>query len=79
MIQSRDREKFYTGGVLGGGEHLLPRDYDLDILVAIAIAGARSAQQVQFCPSSSGDSAAAEKPQRRTTAPQLGDCRPQAV
>lgn len=39
MIQSRDREKFYTGGVLGGGEHLLPRDYDLDILGAIAIAG----------------------------------------
>lgn len=39
MIQSRDREKFYTGGVLGGGEHLLPRDYDLDILGAIALAG----------------------------------------
>lgn len=38
MIQSRDQEKFYTGGVLGGGEHLLPRDYDLDILGAIAIA-----------------------------------------
>ena len=39
MIQSRDREKFYTGGVLGGGEHLIPRDYDLDILGAIAISG----------------------------------------
>ncbi len=39
MIQSREREKFYTGGVLGGGEFDLPRDYDLDIMGAIAIAG----------------------------------------
>ena len=39
LIQSRDREKFYTGGVLGGGEHVIPRDYDLDILGAIALAG----------------------------------------
>lgn len=39
MIESRDREKFYTGGVLGGGEFPIPRDYDLDIMGAIAIAG----------------------------------------
>jgi protein involved in polysaccharide export with SLBB domain len=39
MIQSREREKFYTGGVLGGGEYPVPRDYDLDILGAIALAG----------------------------------------
>ncbi|RLS42298.1 MAG: sugar ABC transporter substrate-binding protein [Planctomycetota bacterium] len=39
MIQSRESEKFYTGGVLGGGEHLIPRDYDLDVLGAIAMAG----------------------------------------
>ncbi len=39
MIESRDREKFYTGGVLSGGEFPLPRDYDLDIMGAIAIAG----------------------------------------
>lgn len=39
MIQSRDSEKFYTGGVLGGGEYLIPRDYDLDVLGAIAMAG----------------------------------------
>ena len=38
-IESRDRETFYTGGVLPGGEHLIPRDKDLDILGAIAIAG----------------------------------------
>ena len=37
-VPSRDNEKFYTGGVLGGGEFLLPRDYDLDILQAVAIA-----------------------------------------
>lgn len=38
-IPARDEEQFYTGGVLGGGSYLLPRDYDLDILQAIAIAG----------------------------------------
>lgn len=39
LIESRDREKYYTGGVLGGGEFPIPRDYDLDILGAIALAG----------------------------------------
>ncbi|HUG70526.1 MAG TPA: polysaccharide biosynthesis/export family protein [Pirellulaceae bacterium] len=38
-IESREREVFYTGGLLGGGEHELPRDYDLDVLGALAIAG----------------------------------------
>lgn len=37
-VPSRDNEKFYTGGALGGGEFLLPRDYDIDILKAVAIA-----------------------------------------
>ena len=39
VVKARDREKFYTGGALPGGEHLLPRDYDLDILGAIALVG----------------------------------------
>lgn len=39
LIRARDDEKFYTGGALPGGEFLLPRDYDLDILQAIAVAG----------------------------------------
>ena len=38
-IKSRDAEKFYTGGQIEGGEHLLPRDYDINVLQAIAIAG----------------------------------------
>jgi protein involved in polysaccharide export with SLBB domain len=38
-IPGRDADKFYSGGVLPGGEHLLPRDYDLDVLAAIAVAG----------------------------------------
>ncbi len=37
-IPARDAEKFYTGGVLPGGEHVIPRDYDLDVLHAVAIA-----------------------------------------
>ncbi len=38
FIESRDTEIFYTGGLLGGGQYTLPRDYDLDILGAISIA-----------------------------------------
>jgi hypothetical protein len=39
MVQSRDREQYYTGGVVQGGAHLIPRDYDVDVLQAIAISG----------------------------------------
>lgn len=38
-IEARDTEVFYTGGLLPGGEYQLPRDYDLDVLGAISIAG----------------------------------------
>ncbi|MDP1799640.1 MAG: hypothetical protein Q8K78_19255, partial [Planctomycetaceae bacterium] len=38
FIESRDTEVFYTGGLLGGGQYSLPRDYDLDVLGAIAVA-----------------------------------------
>ena len=44
FIASRDDENFYTGGLLGGGEYTLPRDRDLDILEAIAIAEANNQQ-----------------------------------
>jgi len=39
FIESRDEEVFYTGGLLKGGQYPLPRDYDLDVLGAIAMAG----------------------------------------
>ncbi|HVJ68370.1 MAG TPA: polysaccharide biosynthesis/export family protein [Caulifigura sp.] len=38
-VPGRETDKYYTGGVLPGGEHLLPRDYDLDVMAAIAVAG----------------------------------------
>ena len=38
-IESRETEVFYTGGLLRGGEFPIPRDYDLDVLGAIALAG----------------------------------------
>ena len=38
FIESREREFFFTGGLLGGGQFVLPRDQDLDILGAIAVA-----------------------------------------
>ena len=37
FIESRVGEVFYTGGLLGKGEYRLPRDYDLDVLSAIAM------------------------------------------
>jgi hypothetical protein len=40
-IQSRERDKYYTGGVLGSGEYMLPRDHDLDVLEALATSGAQ--------------------------------------
>jgi Polysaccharide biosynthesis/export protein len=36
-LESRDRDVFYTGGLLPGGEVPLPRDRDIDILEAIAL------------------------------------------
>ncbi|MCU0710708.1 MAG: polysaccharide biosynthesis/export family protein [Pirellula sp.] len=45
-IESRDAEVFYTGGLLPGGEFLIPRDYDLDVLGAMAMAGAGVGAQV---------------------------------
>lgn len=39
-VENRDTEVYYTGGLLRGGEFPLPRDYDLDVLGAMAIAGA---------------------------------------
>ncbi len=47
FIESRDTEIFYTGGLLGGGQFTLPRDYDLDVLGAISLAqGARQQQSI---------------------------------
>ena len=40
LIEGREREVFYTGGLMRGGEYPLPRDYDLDVLGALALAGA---------------------------------------
>lgn len=40
LVESRETEIFYTGGLLPGGQFPLPRDYDLDVLGALALAGA---------------------------------------
>ena len=39
VVQTRESEVYYTGGMIKGGQHLLPRDYDLDVFAAIAMAG----------------------------------------
>jgi protein involved in polysaccharide export with SLBB domain len=39
LIETRDTEFFFTGGLLPGGQWAIPRDYDLDALGAMAVAG----------------------------------------
>ena len=39
FIEARDTEVFYTGGLLPGGQFPIPRDYDLDVISAMSIAG----------------------------------------
>lgn len=48
FIEARSSEVFYTGGLLGGGQYTLPRDYDLRALEALSIAqsqGSRGGSQ----------------------------------
>lgn len=39
FVRSRETEVFYTGGLLPSGQWPLPRDYDIDVVQAIALAG----------------------------------------
>ena len=39
LVETRDSEVYYTGGLLNPGEFLLPRDKDTDVLNAVALAG----------------------------------------
>jgi hypothetical protein len=36
FLELRDKEIFFTGGLLPSGEHVLPRDHDLDVVEAVA-------------------------------------------
>lgn len=57
FIETREREVYYTGGLLQGGEHILPRDYDLDVVQALSVAGgqiAASSGSAQRSPFSGG-------------------------
>ncbi len=38
-VDSRETDVYYTQGLLRGGEFPLPRDYDLDVLAAVSLAG----------------------------------------
>ncbi len=43
FIESRETEIFYTDGLLGGGQYVLPQTYDINVLDAISIAQGRQA------------------------------------
>ena len=38
-IEGRTRDVFYTGGLLEGGRYPLPRDYEIDVIEAMSLAG----------------------------------------
>lgn len=38
-VDSRESEVYYTGGLLGGGQFQIPRDFDLDVIAAMSLAG----------------------------------------
>lgn len=38
-VDTRETDVYYTGGLLQGGEFPIPRDYDLDVLAAMSLAG----------------------------------------
>ena len=39
VVQSREAEVFYTGGLLTGGMYPIPRDFDLDVFSAMSMTG----------------------------------------
>ncbi len=49
-VDTRETDVYYTSGLLRGGEFPLPRDYDLDVLAAVSLAGSgfASGQQTGF-------------------------------
>jgi protein involved in polysaccharide export with SLBB domain len=36
-LEARDKDVYYTSGLLPAGEHILPRDRDLDVLTAVSL------------------------------------------
>jgi protein involved in polysaccharide export with SLBB domain len=39
VVETRETEVYYTGGLLKAGQYPIPRDYDLDVLAAMAMSG----------------------------------------
>ena len=47
LVESRENEYFYTGGLLGGAQYELPRNHDIDVIDAVLIADTYS-RSTQF-------------------------------
>ena len=54
FVEGREREVFYTGGMLIGGEHMLPRDFDLDVVQAVSVSGGFSSSAGGVSPQARG-------------------------
>jgi len=48
FIETRNTDFFYTGGLLGGNQFMLPRDYDVDVVEALAIVQGTPRQQSAY-------------------------------
>lgn len=42
LVESREQDHFFTGGLLGGGQYALPRNTDLDVIDAVLLADSYS-------------------------------------
>lgn len=46
LVENRVTEFFYTAGLLGGGQYVIPRDYDIGVMDAIALAESQTRQDL---------------------------------
>lgn len=46
LVENRVTEFFYTAGLLGGGQYVIPRDYDIGVMDAIALAEAQTRREL---------------------------------
>lgn len=76
-IEGRQQDVFYTGGLLPGGRFPIPRDYEIDVLEAIALAGGSDAATAGG--GSSGGRIGNIVPASKITVIRRSDCRTCAI
>ncbi len=79
-IEGRQRDVFYTGGLLEGGRYPLPRDYNIDVLEAISMAGGSVASSAGSSGGQGGGiRSSSVAPATKVTIIRTVDCQQQAI